>query len=140
MRKFSRRLALGLFLCLTMAVSAWAADRQIPVVTGEHWVKSSPQEREAFLLGAGTIIELDQEVQGTPPAPNSTINVWAKGLSPYTFQQMAAAINKWYADHPDKLSRPVVEVMWYELARPNCQDPVEPSASIKAKLKAKAGQ
>jgi hypothetical protein len=152
-----RRLAGSLVLATALAVSvpALAADYQIPVVTGEHWTQSSPQERKAFLVGAATIIELDQEVQGTAPAKNSTIDAWAHGLSGYTFDQMVAAIDKWYADHPDKLRRPVIEIMWYELAQPNLAatsigqaDPAdalkakrsEAKAQSKARAKAKAKQ
>ena len=112
-----------LVLILVLAVPALGQAREVPVVTGENWNKSSPQEREAFLVGAATIMELEQEVQGTPPPPKSTIDTWCKGLSHFTFDQMAAAIDKWYADNPDKLSRPVVEVMWYELAKPNVDKP-----------------
>ena len=119
MRTSIRRLALGLFMALVLSAPALAADYQMPVVTGEHWTKSTPQERKAFLVGAATIIELDQEVQGATPAKNSAIDAWARGLAPYTFDQMVAAVDKWYAEHPDKLRRPVVEVMWYDLAQPN---------------------
>ena len=111
----------GLALCLVLvaALPAVAGDYEIPVVTGEHWLKSSAQERRAFLVGAATIIELEQEVQGTPPPAKSTIGTWCKGLSHFTFDQLVLAIDKWYADHPDKIDRPVVEVMWYELAKPS---------------------
>lgn len=153
MWKSTRRLAFGLFAALVLAAPALAADYQIPVVTGEHWTQSTPQERKAFLVGAATVIELDQEVQGATPAPNSTIDAWARGLAPYTFDQMVAALDKWYAEHPDKLRRPVIEVMWYDLAQPNVgatsigqADPkealkekrAEAKAQAKAKAKAKA--
>ena len=110
-------LVCGLLLATAMAVPALAEDRPMPVVTGEHWMKSTPQERKAFLVGAATIIELEQEVQGDNPPKKTTIDVWCKGLSPYTFDQMVTAIDQWYAANPDKISRPVVEVMWYELAK-----------------------
>ena len=108
----------GLVLALFMAAPALAAAYEVPVVNGEHWVKSSPQERKSFLIGAATIIELEQEVQGDNPPKKTTIAVWCKGLSAYNFDEMVAAIDKWYAANPDKLTRPVVEVMWYELAKP----------------------
>lgn len=116
-RKSLLRLLGGLVLTLLLAVPALAVDYEVPVVTGEHWVKSTPQERRAFLVGAATIIELEQEVQGGNPSKKTTIGVWCKGLSPYTFDQMVTAIDQWYAGHPDKIARPVVEVMWYELAK-----------------------
>ena len=117
-RKSLLRLLGGLVLTLLLAVPALAVEYEVPVVTGEHWMKSTPQERKAFLVGAATIIELEQEVQGDNPPKKTTIDVWCKGLSPYTFDQMVTAIDQWYAANPDKVSRPVVEVMWYELAKP----------------------
>ena len=138
MSKILGLLVCGLLLSTVMAAPVLAKDYEIPVVTGEHWTKSSPQERKAFLLGAATVIELDQEVQGASPAKNSSIDAWAHGLSVFTFDQMVAAIDRWYAEHPDHLNRPVVEVMWYELARPNCPEdrlPTDASESIKAKAK-----
>ncbi len=111
-------LALALLLALP-AVARAAEEHEIPVVTGVHWTKSTPQERKAFLVGAATIIELEQEVQGPNPPGKSTIDTWCKGLSHFTFDQMAAAIDAWYSAHQDRLDRPLVEVMWYELAKPN---------------------
>ena len=117
MSKFWGLLVCGLLLSTVMAAPALAQDDRMPVVTGEHWMKSTPQERKAFLVGAATIIELEQEVQGDNPPKKTTIDVWCKGLSPYTFDQMVTAIDQWYAANPDKVTRPVVEVMWYELAK-----------------------
>lgn len=110
-----------LVLAVLLTWPAVASAREVPVVTGNHWVKSSLQERKAFLMGAATIMELEQEVEGTPPPPanKSLIDTWCRGLSHFTFDQMVKAIDDWYAAHPDRLSRPVVEVMWYELAKPN---------------------
>lgn len=146
MRNVWGLLVCGLILSTVIAAPALAADYEIPVVTGEHWTKSTPQERKAFLLGAATIIELDQEVQGAHPAKNSTIDAWAKGLSPFTFDQMAAAIDTWYAAHPDQVSRPVVAVMWYELAKPHCPPeclPTDVPDAVRekaAKARAKSGK
>ena len=119
MRQTTRQLLLGLILILGMALPALAEDYEIPVVTGVQWTKSSLGERKAFLLGAATIIELDQEVQGKTPASNSSIDTWARGLSHFTFDQMVAGLDKWYAAHPDKLDSPVVEVLWHEMAKPS---------------------
>lgn len=117
-RKSLRRMLGCLVLALLLAVPAYAVDYEVPVITGVNWTKSTPQERKAFLVGAATIIELEQEVQGNPPPPKSTITTWCKGLSSYNFDQMVTAIDQWYAANPDKIERPVVEVMWYELAKP----------------------
>lgn len=138
-RSGMRRLVGGLVLATALAVSvpATAAEKSFPVVTGEHWTQSTPQERKAFLVGAATIIELDHEIQGGSPANNSAIDAWARGLSPYTFDQMAEAIDKWYADHPDKLRRPVIEVMWYNLAVPHIGPTTIGQADPKAALQQK---
>ena len=51
----------GLLLAVLLAVPALAQAREVPVVTGEHWVHSTPRERKAFLVGAATIMTKTQQ-------------------------------------------------------------------------------
>lgn len=96
-----------------------ASAYSLPVVTGEHWVKSTEGERKAFLMGAATIIELEYQVQGPqPPAEQTLVDTWVKGLSQYNLESLTKGIDDYYKNNPDKLSRPVVEVMWAEFTLP----------------------
>ena len=35
-----------------------------------------------------------------------------------TLDSVRMRLNRWYADHPDQLKRPVLETVWFELAVP----------------------
>ena len=112
---------LGLALLLAMlAGSVQAQEKTFPVVTGEHWMKASPEEKLAFVAGMATIIELEKEIQGASPLPmeKSLISSWAKGMSRYTFKEIVAILDGYYAQ-PDRLGKSVVEAMWFEVAAPN---------------------
>ncbi len=108
---------LALVFCLGAAT---ASARELPVVTGEHWVKSTEGERKAFLLGAATIIGLEYQVQGGAPAEDKTlVDTWVPGLSPYTLETLVKGLDDYYKNNPGKLNRPVIEVLWTEFALPN---------------------
>jgi hypothetical protein len=107
-------------LCLLSVLSApaWA---ELPMVTGEHWTTATEREKKAFLLGMGTIIEVEQEIQGeNPPADDKTfIQTLVRGLSKFTITTAMEAIDTWYSSNADQLKRPVIEVIWFELTLPN---------------------
>lgn len=116
-----RTAVLALFL-LGSAAGAWAQN-VFPVVTGEHWLKASPEERLAFVSGMATMIELEKEVQAKDQATpgKSLVSSWITGLSPYKLTDIVAIIDGYYAKEPGRLNRSVVEVMWFEAAVPNLQ-------------------
>lgn len=119
--RYGRLLALTAVFLSFLATAAGAVEREIPVVTGDHWTTASEDQKKAFLLGMATILELDQEVQGTnpPPACKSLVNTWCQGLSAYSLSDLRMALDEYYWKNPDKLARPVVDVMWRELTLPN---------------------
>lgn len=112
-------LILAALFCMTPAPS-WAQTKTFPAVTGENWICATPEERLAFITGLTTMIELEKEVQGpTPPAHERTlIPGWVRGLSTFTLQEIVDALDKVYQEHPDLKARPVVEVLWHEVAFP----------------------
>jgi hypothetical protein len=103
--------------------SVSAADRELPIVTGEHWTGASEQQKKSFLIGMATMIEIEQEAQGQNPPQivrdHSFIPQLSEGLSHYTITTAMQAINEWYAKNPDQVARPVMEVIWFELTLPN---------------------
>ena len=105
------------------ALSAGAAmpSQGFPVITGEHWVNATPEERLAFIAGLTTMIELEKEVQGDMPQPpqKSLIPSWVKGLSQLTLKDIVAALDGVFAKKPELKAKPVVEVLWYEVAFPD---------------------
>lgn len=90
-----------------------------PVVTGEHWVVASQQERQAFLLGMATIIELEQEVQGGAQEGCKTlVHSWITGMGSHSITDVRMELDEYFRINADKRSRPVVEVLWYEFVSP----------------------
>jgi hypothetical protein len=41
------------------------------------------------------------------------------GLDLYTLEGLTRELDQWYADNPTGLNRPVIEVIWTEMALPN---------------------
>lgn len=96
-----------------------ASEKCFPVVTGQHWKNSTPDEKLAFVAGMTTIIELEKEVQGADSQGKSLVSSWVKGLSKYNLKDIVAALDDYFTRKPDQLERPVVEVLWVEVAEPN---------------------
>lgn len=110
--------ALPLLVC-SLVPAAFAGD-DTPVVTGEHWTKSSDGEKSAFLLGMATIIEIEQEIKNGKNSPEcvTLVHSWVKGLCPHSITDVREGLDQWYAAHPDKLGTPVVRVLWDKYVKP----------------------
>jgi len=108
-------------MCMTVAV-VWSTARaeEVPLVTGEHWTKSTEQLKKAYLIGIANALQVEFAYEGNNPPPDSQSVVprFAKGLKGHTLDTVREALDKWYADHPDQLRRPVVETIWFELVVP----------------------
>jgi len=120
---FTRALVFALLASLFTAgaLAPRATAGHLPVVTGEHWVKASEGERLAYLLGMGTIIELEKEYQGEKPIAESLNHKLVKGLHDHTFREIKQHLDNYYKQNPGQLDRPVVEVIWYELVAPDLE-------------------
>lgn len=109
-------------LCVSLASAETADTNTSPdmkLVTGEHWSQSTDELRKAYLYGIGNMLELEQAMQdGAVSSKNSTVPVLIKALSPMTLDQVADSLTNWYSSHPDQAQRPVVEVLYVEIAQP----------------------
>jgi hypothetical protein len=120
--KLISRLALpALILSFGLSALPPVHASELPMATGEHWTTATEREKRAFLLGMGTILEIEHEFQAdNPPAPGtSAVPPLVNGLSDYTLEGLTRNLDQWYADNPDGLERPVIEVIWTEFALPN---------------------
>lgn len=117
-----RKTVIAVLMCvLCMGAVGVSVAGELPVVTGKHWLEASKGEKLAFLLGMGTIIELEKEYQGASPAANSLNEKLVKGLCDDTFHGIKDYLDQYYLDHPDAVERPVVEVIWYDLIAPDLE-------------------
>jgi hypothetical protein len=107
--------------CLLAASSPAKAElNSFPVITGEHWVSATPEERLAFVAGLTTMIELEKEIQGAAPPKDqkSLIPGWVSGLSRFQLKDIVTALDDVFKKKPEMKQKPVVEVLWYEVAFP----------------------
>ena len=54
-----------------------------------------------------------------PGDRDSLVPVLVRGMDGKTIDEVKMELDAWYANNPDRLERPVLETIWYELALPN---------------------
>jgi len=119
------RKMLTLLLPVLLAVfgtTAWADQQDMDLVTGEHWVKSSLDQKRAFIFGIGNVLEIEEAMAGDDYEAmrgRSIVPVLLEGLSGTSVESVVTQLDKFYAGHPDQTSRPVIEVLYLEMALPN---------------------
>ncbi len=120
--KFRWRATL-LAACTVAALAGGVAQAQaqeIPLITGEHWTKSTEQNKKAYLVGMTNMLQVEIAYQaGTPPPESQTVVPrFAKGLKGQTLDGAIAKVDAWYAKNPSRMQQTVVETIWYELVAP----------------------
>jgi len=119
-----RCVALMTCACLLLFTGVASAD-EVPMVTGEHWVKSSEDLKKAYLVGVVNVLQVEHayEVASPPADAQSLVPRLAKGLKGQTLDSVRDRLNRWYAAHPDQLKRPVLETIWFEIVVPGLANP-----------------
>jgi len=111
-------------LLVALSAAAWAGQKEaadLTIVTGEHWVGASVKQKRAYLFGIGNLLEIEQAMAGDQYAAmrgRSIVPVLLEGLAGVSIADMVVQLDKFYADHPDQIKRPVIEVMYLEMAQP----------------------
>ena len=123
--KLKWRAALAAACMTLMAVCINARAEEVPLVTGEHWTKSSEEMKKAYLVGIANIVLLEMTYEGANQASDaqSMLPRMVKGLKGHSLDTVREALNKWYAAHPDQLQRPVIETIWFEMVVPGLRNP-----------------
>lgn len=113
--------ALALAICMPLATaSAIARANEVPLITGEQWMRSSEQVKKAYLIGIANAYQVEAAYHGAkPPADERTlIPRFAKGLKGQTLDTVRQQLDKWYAANPSREDRPVIETIWFEMVAP----------------------
>ena len=107
--------------CVTLA-AAWGSvqAQEIPIVTGALWTTSSEPVKKAYLVGIANAIQVESAYEGANPPSDgqSIVPRLAKGLKGQTLDSVHEGLDKYYAVNPDKLQRPVMETIWFEMVVP----------------------
>jgi hypothetical protein len=103
-------------------MAAWgsAGAQEIPIVTGEHWTKSTDDVKKAYLVGIANMVQIEMAYYAaTPPTDAQTfVPRISRGLKGETLDSVRTGLDGWYARNPDKLGRPVLDVIWFEMVVP----------------------
>jgi hypothetical protein len=113
----SRTLAALLFASALVALPASPQSPAHDLVNGKHWQSSTVQERRAYLIGVSNVISVGARVD-TRQGREDTFSLHAqKGLDGTRLDAAISAIDAWYSAHPGELDKPVLSVIWRELAK-----------------------
>jgi hypothetical protein len=107
--------------CMALAmVAVHARAQEVPLITGEHWTKSTEELKKVYLIGVANVVQVEVAYNAANPPPDaqSVMPRMVKGLKGHSLDTVRDALNKWYAAHPDQLQRPVIETIWFELVVP----------------------
>jgi len=110
--------------CMTLAVvSGVARADEVPLINGEHWTKSTEQLKKVYLIGIANVIQVETAYFGaTPPSDaQSFVPRFAKGLKGQTLDSVRETLDRWYAANPNRLQRPIIETIWFEVVVPGLQ-------------------
>lgn len=111
-------------LLAVLSMAAWAGQKpaaDLTIVTGDHWVAASMEQKRAYLFGVGNVLEIEQAMAGDDYEAmrgRSIVPVMLEGLSGTPIADMVMQLDKFYTAHPDQIKRPVIEVMYLEMALP----------------------
>ncbi|MDM0070031.1 hypothetical protein [Variovorax sp. J31P207] len=104
---------------------AWSTVRaaEVAVVTGEQWTTSSDAVKKAYLVGVANMVQVERAYNGaTPPSDaQSIVPRMARGMQGQTLDSVREGVDRWYAANPTKLKRPVLDIIWFEMAVPGMQ-------------------
>lgn len=100
-----------------------AVEREMPVLKGDQWITMDENSKVAFIWGAGHVVTIEEVImEKYPDQKRDTFVakvVEAASNSPMTMSQVAATVDKFYTDNPDKTSTPVMVVIWDTMVKPN---------------------
>jgi len=109
--------------CMALAMAMAAAPvraAEVQMITGEQWTQSSEAVKKAYLVGLANMIQVQTAYQGANPPTDaqSFIPRLAKGMQGQTLDGVRENLDRWYAANPTKLKRPVLDIIWFEMAVP----------------------
>lgn len=107
--------------CMALAMAAAPVRAaEVQMITGEQWTQSSEAVKKAYLIGLANMIQVQTAYQGANPPTDaqSFIPRLAKGMQGQTLDGVRENLDRWYAANPTKLKRPVLDIIWFEMAVP----------------------
>lgn len=110
--------ALAVFLAASALFAAPATAQEAPrLVNGNDWQKSTVEQRRAYLIGVSNVISVGARADVRQGREDTFSLNAQKGLEGIHLEAAASAIDAWYTAHPDQLDKPVLSVIWRDIAK-----------------------
>lgn len=116
-----RFLSLAFVACVMLSLASGIAKAdEVPIITGEHWLRSSEELKKVYLVGVANVVQIEMAYHAgnTPADAQSFVPRFSRGLKGQTLDSVREALNKWYMSNPERLQRPVLETIWFEMVLP----------------------
>ena len=97
-----------LVLLLGVTSGAWAAQKAF-LWDGSHWSQVSFEAKAGYIFGIGNLADFESAVTHGKGACIS--RAFSEEMKNKTVDQVIAAVDKFYKDHPDKQKTSVIEVV-----------------------------
>lgn len=106
------------------------ASSAVDALTGSIWQKSSMEEKQAFLYGVDTAINVEVYVQKhmemraakkgkkARQVLSPFEKGWMKAFKDVSRTEIISKVDAWYAQNPQKIEYPVMRVLWFEQIAP----------------------
>lgn len=100
------------------------AGNPVDQLTGEYWMKSSPEIKEAFLFGIDNAITVNAIIARRQADQKNGYRLskfdedWMKAFRNTTRKEVVKELDAWYAAHPQDEKRSVLSVIWHEMIVP----------------------
>lgn len=112
-------LLVGIILAGTFTSFAQTVQDSSTDVDGYVWMKSSDQEKKAFLLGAGSAVVLEYQIrEKRNEAPSPFVKGWVTALKDMSWSELATRIDTFYINNPDRVKFNVFDVIGHEVIVP----------------------
>lgn len=108
-------------LTLALTGAAPAVAQPAPhLADGNDWKRSSIAQQRAYLAGVSNMISVGAawDAKNTPGNENTFSRTAQRGLKDTGVEEALKAVDSWYQANPSQLSKPVLSVVWRELAKP----------------------
>jgi hypothetical protein len=105
---------------LEAALQMKGAIGGVPIITGERWQKMSHDEKFYFVSGMATVVGIENALMSR--FPSLMVDNFSKkageGALGKTAESIIERVDRFYQEHSDKLSEPVMFVIWDTAIRP----------------------
>lgn len=124
-----------IFICLALSLIlanpqlSFASQNPVDQNEGQIWMQATENEKIAFLFGIDSAITIEyfidkQSINNKNKKKQNSSNLskfekgWMEAFKDLKRTEIAKMVDNWYKNNPDKLNRPVMEVLWYECVVP----------------------